>query len=357
MVEWMQSPLASDPARIHTEGHAARVALEDARDAIAELLGARNREVVFTSGATEAIATATWGAAPRGAHMVASEVEHSAVRLAASANAEVTWVGCDRLGRVDPHAIADAIRPDTALVHVQWGNHEVGTLQLVAEVAQMCRERDVLFHVDAAQAAGHVPVYFDDLGIDLLSVSAHKMGGPPGVGALLVRRGLRLRPLLLGGDQERARRAGFENVPAIIGWGAAARSLVATLDAEARAARRQTQRVIGHAPTLDGVTVFGDPAERLPHIVCLGVAGVEPQAVLLGLDQAGIAVHSGSSCASEAIEPSPVLAAMGVDADRSLRVSVGWSTTDADIDAFLNALPDVVGKLRALGQAPGQSPQ
>jgi len=351
MVEWMQSPLASDPARVHTEGHAARIAVEDARDAIAELLGARNREVVFTSGATEAIAAATWGAAPRGSHMVASEVEHSAVRLAAAANAEVSWVGCDRRGRVDPHAIADAIRPDTALVHLQWGNHEVGTLQLVAEVAQLCRERDVLLHVDAAQAAGHVPVYFDDLGVDLLSVSAHKMGGPPGVGALLVRRGLRLRPLLLGGDQERARRAGFENVPAIIGWGAAARSLIATLDAEERTARRLTQRVIEHVPALDDVTLFGDATHRLPHIVCLGIAGVEPQGVLLGLDQAGVAVHSGSSCASEAIEPSPVLAAMGVDADRSLRVSVGWSTTDADIDAFLVVLPDVLARLRALGQS------
>ena len=351
MVEWMQSPLASDPARVHTEGHAARIAVEDARDAIAELLGARNREVVFTSGATEAIAAATWGAAPRGSHMVASEVEHSAVRLAAAANAEVSWIGCDRRGRVDPHAIADAIRSDTALVHLQWGNHEVGTLQLVAEVAQLCRERDVLLHVDAAQAAGHVPVYFDDLGVDLLSVSAHKMGGPPGVGALLVRRGLRLRPLLLGGDQERARRAGFENVPAIIGWGAAARSLIATLDAEERTARRLTQRVIEHVPALDDVTLFGDATHRLPHIVCLGIAGVEPQGVLLGLDQAGVAVHSGSSCASEAIEPSPVLAAMGVDADRSLRVSVGWSTTDADIDAFLTTLPDVLARLRALGQS------
>lgn len=352
MVEWMQSPLASDPARIHTEGHAARVAVEDARDAVAELVGARNREVVFTSGATEAITAATWGAAPRGAHMVASEVEHSAVRLAVAAHGDVTWVGCDREGHVDAHDLIDAIRTDTSLVHLQWGNHEVGTLQTVAEVAQLCRERDVLFHVDAAQAVGHVPVYFDDLGVDLLSVSAHKMGGPPGIGALLVRRGLRIRPLLLGGDQERARRAGFENVAGIIGWGAAARSLVATLDAEERAARRLTQRVIDEASKLEGITVFGDPSDRLPHIVCLGVAGVEPQAVLLGLDQAGVAVHSGSSCASEAIEPSPVLAAMGVEADRSLRVSVGWSTTDADIDAFLDALPDVIGRLRALGQSP-----
>jgi cysteine desulfurase len=212
----------------------------------------------------------------------------------------------------------------------------------------------VLLHVDAAQAAGHALVAFDDMGIDLMSVSAHKMGAPAGVGALVVRRGLRLRPLLLGGDQERARRAGFENVPAILGWGAVARSAAVTLDAEARAARRLTRRVIDAAASMKGVTFYGDASQRLPHIVCLGIAGVEPQAVLLGLDQAGIAVHSGSSCASEAIEPSPVLAAMGVDAERSLRISVGWSTTDADIDALLDALPTVLSRLRALG---GQSPQ
>jgi len=355
MVEWMQSPLAADPARMHTEGHAARVVVEDARDAVAELLGARNREVVFTSGATEAIAAATWGAAERGAHMVVPDVEHSAVRLAASAHAaEVTPVGCDQRGHVHVDAIAAAIRPDTALVHLQWGNHEVGTLQPVVEVAQLCRDRRVLLHVDAAQAAGHALVAFDDMGIDLMSVSAHKMGGPAGVGALVVRRGLRLRPLLVGGDQERARRAGFENVPAILGWGAAARSAAGTLDAEARAARRLTQRVIDAASSMEGVTFYGDESQRLPHIVCLGIAGVEPQAVLLGLDQAGIAVHSGSSCASEAIEPSPVLAAMGVDAERSLRISVGWSTTDADIDALLSALPAVLSRLRSLGS---QSPQ
>ncbi len=163
---------------------------------------------------------------------------------------------------------------------------------------------------------------------------------------------MRLRPLLLGGDQERARRAGFENVPAIIGWGTAARAIRQSLDAEQHAAWLRIERVIETAPLTEGVTVYGDPRQRLPQIVCLGIAGVEPQAVLLGLDQAGIAVHSGSSCASEAIEPSPVLAAMGVDADRSLRVSVGWSTTDADVDAFLAALPDVLGRLRALGQSP-----
>ena len=206
----------------------------------------------------------------------------------------------------------------------------------------------MLVHVDAAQAAGHVPIDFRATGADLMSVSAHKMGGPPGVGALLVRRGLRLDPLLVGGDQERARRAGFENVPAIVGWGAAAATLADHLDEEERRPARRRSGCSPPPASLEGIDVYGDPVGRLPHLVCLGVRGIEPQAVLLGLDQAGIAVHSGSACASEDLAPSPVLEAMGVDAHHSLRISVGWSTTDDDIDALLHALPDVLARLRAL---------
>jgi cysteine desulfurase len=345
-----------DPARIHHEGQVARVTVEQARERVAALLGARSREVVFTSGATEAIATAIHGATARAgadggpgrrAHVVAAAVEHSAVRLG-SARHDLSLVGCDRQGRVDADELMAAVRPDTALVHLQWGNHEVGTTQPVAEVVARCRDRGVLVHVDAAQAAGHLPVDFRALGADLMSVSAHKMGGPPGVGALLVRRGLRLDPLLVGGDQERARRAGLEDVPAIAGWGAAAEAVAGRLDEEERADRRRTTRVLEAAVELDGIEVFGDALDRLPHIVCLGIRGVEPQAVLLGLDQAGIAVHSGSACASEDLVPSPVLEAMGVDAHHSLRISVGWSTTDDDVDALLAAVPAVLDRLRAL---------
>lgn len=349
MVRWLREP-AADPSRSHAEGLRARVALEEARERVAGLVGARSREVVFTSGATEAIAAAVWGAAERGGHMVVSAVEHSAVREAAARVAEVTEVGVDRSGRVDADDVLAAVRPGTALVHVQWGNHEVGTVQPVAEVVAGCRARGVLVHVDAAQAVGHVPVSFRDLGADLLSLSGHKFGGPPGTGALLVRRGLRLRPLLVGGDQERARRAGLENVPALAGLAAAAGTLAAGLAAEEAEARRLTARVVAGVAGLDGVEVYGDPAHRLPHLVCLGLEGVEPQPVLLGLDRAGVAVHSGSACSSEALEPSPVLAAMGVDAARSLRVSVGWGTTDADVDALLAALPPVLADLRALGR-------
>jgi cysteine desulfurase len=227
----------------------------------------------------------------------------------------------------------------------------VGTLQPVASVVEACRERGVLVHVDAAQAVGHVPVDFGSLGADLLSVSAHKFGGPQGVGALVVRRGLRLRPLLVGGEQERARRAGMENVAAIAGFGAVSEALAQAgrLEAEAVAARAQTARALADLP--HRVVTYGDTVERLPHIVCVGVEGVEAEAVLLGLDQAGVAAHSGSACSSESLEPSPVLEAMGVDAERSLRVSVGWSTTDDDIDAFVDALPKVVSRLRQLGSA------
>jgi cysteine desulfurase len=363
-----------DPGRIHAEGLTARVTVEQARQHVADLVGARPREVVFTGGATEAIAAACWGAAGRGVHQVVPAVEHSAVRQAAARHGDVTVVAVDRAGRVDVDELLAAVRDDTALVHLQWGNHEVGTVQPVAAAVAACRERGVLVHVDAAQAVGHVPVGFRALGADLLSVSAHKFGGPPGVGALLVRQGLRLPALLVGGDQERARRAGLENVPALAGFGAACAALtgdangeggdgadrggagVATggtrLDIEEAEQRRLTGRILAAletTPGLDGLRVYGDAGDRLPHIVCLGVDGIEPQAVLLGLDRAGVAAHSGSACSSESLEPSPVLEAMGVDAHHSLRLSVGWSSTDADVDRLLDALPGVLADLRALG--------
>jgi cysteine desulfurase len=359
LVGWLDASAGSevaDPSRIHVEGMTSRALLEQAREQVATLFGARSREVVFTSGATEAVATATWGAVERGPHVVLAAVEHSAVReasdvFAGGAGGSVTVVGVDRGGRIDPEQIESAIRADTGVVHVQWGNHEVGTLQPVAEVVERARRAGVLVHVDAAAAAGRVPIGFDELGADLLSVSGHKFGGPPGTGALLVRRGLRLRPLLRGGDQERARRAGFENVPALVGLGAACEALSThgRLADEARRSRQLTDRLVTGATRLDGVHQLGAPDRRLPHLICLGIDGIEPQAVLLGLDQAGIAAHSGSACASEALEPSPVLEAMGVDAHRSLRLSVGWNSTDADVDAALAALPGILERLRALG--------
>lgn len=345
MLPWFD---AADPGRVHTEGRMARVAIEEAREQVAALFSARPREVVFTSGATEAVNAAVFGAAQRsGGAIAVADVEHSAVRDAAARHKTVV-LPVDRTGRIDPDAIPFDDDGGLALVNCQWGNHEVGTLQPVEQIVARCRAQNVLVHIDAAQAAGRVPVDFAGVDADLMSVSAHKFGGPKGVGALLVRRGLRLDPLLVGGEQERARRAGLENVAAIIGFGAAASAVAETLAAEEVRSRAQTERLIHEATKIDGVVSYGARHDRLPHIACLGIADVEAEPVLLGLDQHGIAAHSGSSCSSESLAPSPVLQAMGVDADRSLRLSVGWSTTDADVDAVVDALPGVIARLRDL---------
>jgi cysteine desulfurase len=338
-----------DPGRLHAEGHATRVAIEVAREQVAARFGARPREVVFTATGTEAVNTAVWSALVRagGGHVVTTAVEHSSVLDAVARGAtDVTTVGVDRQGRFDPEEIAAELRDDTVLVSVQLANHEVGTLQPAAAVVEQVRARgDAVVHIDACAAAGHVEVDFAALGADLCSVTGHKFGGPKGAAALMVRRGLRFPPFVVGGAQERARRAGIEDVPAIVGFGAAA------LDASAAEARERalSERLGREAITrVGGVERFGDPDACLPHLVCLGIEGIEAEPILLALDQRGVAVHSGSSCSSETLEPSPVLTAMGVDADRSLRASVGWTSTDADVDAFLDAFPIVVESLRGL---------
>jgi cysteine desulfurase len=223
----------------------------------------------------------------------------------------------------------------------------------VHQIVALCREAGVTVHVDAAAACGHVPTDLAALDADLVSISAHKFGGVPGAGALIVRRGTRFDPLLVGGEQERGRRAGLEALPALLAFGAAAAALTreqgAAMTTEAATARRQVTSVVEAALAVDGVAVVGPEEEaRLPQLVCLGVHGVEAEPVLIGLDRAGVAVHSGSACSSESIEPSPVLEAMGVDPSHSLRISVGWTTTDEDCSAFAREFPRVVGDLRAL---------
>ena len=359
LTQWATLP-TGDPGRVHQEGHIVRDALEAARQQVAELLGVAGRQVVFTSGATEAINAAVWGAtrAAPGAPVLAAAVEHSAVRDASARLAPTEEIPVDRAGRLDVDALgvrlAETARPRPALVHCQWGNHEVGTLQPVHEVVALCRDAGVTMHVDAAAACGHVPTDLAALDADLVSVSAHKFGGVPGAGALIVRRGSRFEPLLVGGEQERGRRGGLEALPALLAFGAAAAALAdaerGTIEAEAATARRQIGSVVDAALAVEGVDLVGpeSPGGRLPHLVCLGVHGVEAEPVLIGLDRAGVAAHSGSACSSESIEPSPVLEAMGVDPSHSLRISVGWSTTDADCDAFASAFPRVVADLRAL---------
>jgi cysteine desulfurase len=360
MVAWLEGEVVppADPGRVHAEGRAARYTLEEAREQVAAFLGTRPRQVTFTSGATESVNAAVWAATrehPGGA-VASAGVEHSSVRQSSERLAPVVTLPVDRLGRIYPDSVDDAIKraedsgTPLALVHCQAANHEVGTLQPVHEVVALCRNHGVLVHVDAAAAIGHVNLDLDDLGADLVSVSAHKFGGPPGIGALVVRRGLRFPAFVVGGDQERARRAGLENLPAAIGFGAAAAALSepGRLADEVALARRLTDQMIEQATAVDGVKVLGDPSERVPHIVALGIEGVEAEPVLLALDRAGIAAHSGSSCASESLAPSPVLEAMGADADRSLRLSVGWSSETEDADAFGPAFARAVSELRAL---------
>lgn len=358
LTEWMHGP-AGDPGRVHLEGRLVRGRLEEAREQLAALLGVRPRQVVFTSGATESINTAVWGAtrATPGAPILCAGVEHSAVREASARLGQLVELPVDGLGRIRLESLerelsGPSARP--ALVHCQWANHEVGTLQPVTEVVGRCREAGVTVHVDAAAAVGRVDVDLGALDADLVSVSGHKLGAPPGIGALVVRRGTRIEPLLLGGAQERARRGGMENVPGALALGAVAAALAADdraqLAAEAATARQQVAILERAALEVDGVDVVGDPspAGRLPHLVCLGVGGVEAEPILLGLDRAGVAAHSGSACSSESLEPSPVLSAMGTDPSRSLRLSVGWSTTEADVEAFATAFGPVVDELRSL---------
>jgi cysteine desulfurase len=306
LTEWSTLP-AGDPGRLHEEGRIVRDALEVARAQVSGLLDVAPRQVVFTSGATEAINAAVWGAtrAAPGGPVLCAAVEHSAVRDASARAAPVEEIAVDGSGRLDVAAVRARLGspslPQPALVHCQWANHEVGTFQPVHEVVALCRDAGVTVHVDAAAACGHGPMDLGALDADLVSLSAHTLGGVPGAGALIVRRGTRFEPLLVGGDVE-------------------------------------------------GVEVVGPAAqgERLPHLVCLGVHGVEAEPVLIGLDRSGVAVHSGSACSSESIEPSPVLEAMGVDPSHSLRVSVGWTTTDPECEAFAEAFARVVADLRAL---------
>ncbi len=359
LTEWTTLP-PGDPGRLHAEGRIVRDALETARAQVSSLVNVAPRQVVFTSGATEAINAAVWGAtrAAPGRPVLCAAVEHSAVRDASARVAPTEEMGVDGVGRLDVGALRERLGspslPRPALVHCQWGNHEVGTLQPVHEVVGLCRDAGVAVHVDAAAACGHVPMDLGALDADLVSVSAHTLGGVPGAGALVVRRGTRFEPLLVGGEQERGRRAGLEAIPALLAFGAAAAALTAggqhLVAAEAAAARRQIASLVDAALAVDGVEVVGPaaPGDRLPHLVCLGVGGVEAEPVLIGLDRSGVAVHSGSACSSESIEPSPVLEAMGVDPSHSLRVSVGWTTTDAECAAFADAFARVVADLRAL---------
>lgn len=342
-----------NPSSIYASGRRARQALDEAREVVARFVGAQPREIVFTAGGTEAdnlaIKGAAWAASANGRHIVTSSVEHKAVlhtcAVMERSGFEVTYLPVDRYGRVDPADVAEAITEHTVLVSVMLANNEVGTIEPIAEIGRVCRERRVLFHTDAIQAAGHLPIDVDALGVDLLSLAAHKVYGPKGVGALFVRRGTALLPQLQGGSQERQRRAGTENVAGIAGFARALESLdlAGGLEAELR------DRLITGLTAIDGVSLTGHPTERLPNSASFVVDGVEGGDLVSALDLEGIEASTGSACTSGSTEPSHVLLAMGIDpqaAHGSLRLTLGRETTPEEIERTVVVTRDVIGRLR-----------
>jgi cysteine desulfurase len=346
---------------VHGFGREARDAVDTARERIAGALGVAPDELIFTSGGTESDHLAIKGfAGARGrGHLVTSQVEHHAVlrtcQALERAGYTVTYLPVDAEGLVDPGDVARAIRPDTILVSIGYANSEVGTVMPIAEIGGIVQERGVAFHVDAVQAFGKIPISVADARIDLLSCSAHKIYGPKGVGALYVRKGTRMVSIQDGGDHERRRRAGTENVPAIVGFGEAVSIRVREMDAEARRLGELRDRLHDGVRTRIGdVRRNGHPSRCLPGTINLSFRGVEAEALILALDLKGIAVSAGSACTSGNIEPSYVLTAMGVPADWALgaiRASLGRSTTAEDVDYVLEALADTVARIRTLSPA------
>ena len=346
---------------VHHFGQQAKSVLDDARSAVAALIGAEASEVVFTSGGTEADNAAIRGAAealePTGRrHLVASAIEHEAVLNTLKALARRGWkttlVPVDQSGVVSPQRVQEALTDETALVSVMHANNEIGTIQPIAEIAAVAHARGALVHTDAVQSVGKIPVDVRTLGVDLLALSAHKFNGPKGTGALWIRRGTRLLPILTGGKHERSRRAGTENVPAIAGLGAAAALASGKLDGEGRrlAALRDTLEA-GILAAVPGTVVNGAPDRRVPNTTNISFDRVEAESLLIALDLEGIAVSTGSACSSGTLEPSHVLKAMGLPVHRtqnSLRFSLGLYSTDSEVQRVINVLPGLVEKLRGL---------
>src|SRR6266850_901389 len=348
---------------VHHFGQQAKAAMDEARSAVAALLNADPSEVVFTSGGTEADNLAIRGAAeaiePTGRrHLIASGIEHEAVLNTLKALARRGWrttlLPADQSGIVSADRLREIITDDTALVSVMHANNEIGTIQPVAELAAIAHERGALMHTDAVQSTGKIPVDVRALGVDLLSLSAHKFNGPKGAGALWIKRGTRMQPILTGGRHERSRRAGTENVPALVGLGVAARLAASKMSAEAArvgALRdRLEERILRD---VGGTTVNGTRSSRVPNTTNISFDRVEAESLLIALDLEGVAVSTGSACSSGTLEPSHVLKAMGFPPHRtqnSLRFSLGVFSTDAEVDRVIEILPRLVEKLRSLTQ-------
>lgn len=347
-----------NPSSLHGPGAAAREAVEEARESVASLVGAEPHEIVFTSGGTEADNLAVLGlarAAGDKKHVLISAVEHAAVRESAnhlkSIGYEVETLGVDEDGLVDAPEFAAALRPDTALAAVIWANNEVGSVQPVEERAGICAERGVPFHTDAVQAAGRLRIDVGEAPVSTLALSSHKLYGPQGVGALYVRDGVGLEPVVFGGGQERGLRSGTESVADIVGFGAAARLADEELEARARHEAVLSERLISGLTSIPGVRLNGHPERRLPNNVHLAVEGVEAEGLVLLCDAAGYAIGSGSACASGGHKASPVLLAMSQDereAFSAVRVTVGKDNTLEEIEGFIEAFSGAAEQLRRL---------
>jgi len=344
----------------HSYGREAKGAVEEARTKVAELIGARSQEIVFTSGGTEADNYALKGVAyaneHKGNHIITSPIEHHAVTEACKVlekrGFRITCLPVDRYGLVDPQDVKRAITDKTILISVMHASNEVGTIEPVGEIGKITREAGVYFHSDAVQTVGHIPVNVDELKVDLLSISAHKLYGPKGVGALYVRKGTRLVSLMDGGGQEKKRRAGTENVPAIVGLGTAAELARHDMGEEAKRLTYLRDKLLkGLGERIDHIHLNGHPSQRLPNNVNVSVDFAEGESMVLNLDLEGICVSTGSACSSASLEPSHALLALGLSPEQahgSLRFSLGRESTEADVERVIEVLPGIVARLRAM---------
>lgn len=349
-----------NPSSIYSYGQKAKGAIEEARTKVAELIGARSEEIVFTSGGTEAdnfaLKAAAYANEHKGNHIITSAIEHHAVlevcRFLEKRGFKVSYLPVDKYGLVSPDDVKKAITTKTILISVMQANNEVGTIEPVEEMGDIARDAGVYFHTDAVQAVGHIPVNVDKLKVDLLSISGHKFYGPKGVGALFVRKGTKLVSFMHGGEQEKRRRAGTENVPAIVGLGKAAELAAQGMGKEAEQLARLRDKLIkGLLDTIDHIRLNGHPTRRLPNNVNVSVDFVEGESLLLNLDLEGICASTGSACSSASLEPSHVLLALGLSPEQahgSLRFTFGRENTDADTERVLEVLPGIVAKLRAM---------
>jgi cysteine desulfurase len=352
---------------VHHFGQQAKAALDEARGSVASLIGAESSDIIFTAGGTESDNLAIRGAAealePTGRkHLITSAIEHEAVlntmKSLARRGWRVTTIPVDASGIVSVDRLRELITDDTALVSVMHANNEIGTIQPITELAAIAHERGALFHTDAVQSAGKLPLDVRTLGVDLLSIAGHKFYGPKGAGALWLKRGVRLLPPITGGKQERNRRAGTENVPALVGLGVAASVAARKIGTEGpRLSALRDRLEAGILATVSGTDRNGAESPRVPNTANISIDRVEAESLLIGLDLAGIAVSSGSACSSGTLEPSHVLKAMGLPHHRtlgSIRFSLGASNTDADVDRVLEVLPSIVEKLRSLTTVGGK---